>query len=79
MPDFRVTIRIQKTRKNKKNHWWIRCPVCNTKTHLRKANWERAIEIADRHIHGRAHKYNLEQFRIAWIKYQLSFSQFSHD
>lgn len=67
---YRVTIRRVGRRSRSNKHWWIRCPVCRTKSHVQMHRWASAIRMADIHVNGRQHTNNLKKLKegaTSWL------------
>ena len=61
--DYKVSVR--RAKKAKKKRWWIVCPLCETRSHTRKSNWNGAMNTALSHAYGKQHTNKLKRLKAS--------------
>lgn len=50
----KVSIKLA-SKRARKRHWWVRCQICNVKSHFHLRSWDIAMAIALEHAGGKRH------------------------
>ena len=55
-------VRVTQANRNKRTarkRWYIVCALCKVRSHTRMHNWDKALEVANRHAYGKQHTNKL--------------------